>query len=249
MPNAMARSPNALGIEADTISPSSIRINSSNRTGARSGSSQLVSHALSIQIHHTASSRIAVCEAPSAPGCSSRPCESCVTAKTKTRSKNNSTKVTRPCSDPPRTRKWLVRAPSKLIAGVPKIRSQFITGTRTRCEGRPSLPGHRRGFLFLLRRACPGRLRRLSGRARAVSGPVEHEAGVVVHVARKRLHMAVCGEPEPVGDQLDQGTVVRDQDHGAFVIIERVEQRTARVDVKMVRWLIEDQQMWRRHGN
>ena len=47
--------------------------NSSSRTGARSGSSQLVTQALSIQAHHTASIRIAVCSAPSGVRCSQQP--------------------------------------------------------------------------------------------------------------------------------------------------------------------------------
>ena len=57
----------------------------------RSGSSQLVIHAVSIQAHHTASISRAVCNAPSGVRCSNRPCESCVTANTNTRSKNSST--------------------------------------------------------------------------------------------------------------------------------------------------------------
>ena len=89
--NGSARSSNAFGIDADRTSPASISANSISRTAVRSGSSQLVIQAVSIQAHHTASISTAVCNAPSGVRCSSRPCESCVTANTNTRSKNSST--------------------------------------------------------------------------------------------------------------------------------------------------------------
>jgi hypothetical protein len=47
------------------------------------------------QTHHTASIRMPTCTTPSGEKCASSVCEIWVTAKTKTRSKNSSTKVTR----------------------------------------------------------------------------------------------------------------------------------------------------------
>ncbi len=79
--NTMPCSAKACGIETDTTSPPNISANSSRRTGARFGSIQLVTQALSIQAHQTASIRIAVCSAPSGVRCASSPCDSCVMAK------------------------------------------------------------------------------------------------------------------------------------------------------------------------
>src|SRR4029077_19458427 len=41
--------------------------------------------------------------------------------------------------------------------------------------------------------------------------------------------------------------VVGDENDGAFIIVERIEQRTAAVDIEMVRRLVEDQKMRRAH--
>jgi len=84
---------------------------SSNRTAIRAGSSQLVTHVVYDQSSQTIVSRSAASRAVSEcplssssfrgcvpePGPDSRKCESCVTAKTKTRSKKSSMLVTR-CS-------------------------------------------------------------------------------------------------------------------------------------------------------
>ena len=60
------------------------------RTGSRSGSSQLVTHVVSIHNHQTPAPRTSVWTRVVASGCSMSLCESWVTAKTKTRSKNSS---------------------------------------------------------------------------------------------------------------------------------------------------------------
>lgn len=86
-----ALSPNASGIALASTRPSSMRTTSIARTGTRSGSSQLVAHIVKTHTHHTATPRTSVCTRVSAPGWAMRPCESCVTAKTNTRSKKSST--------------------------------------------------------------------------------------------------------------------------------------------------------------
>ena len=82
---------NASGIALDISRPSSMRTSSIVRTGTLSGSSQLVTHVVSIHSHHTAQPRIRVCRSVVRSGCAMRLCDSCVTAKTNTRSKNSST--------------------------------------------------------------------------------------------------------------------------------------------------------------
>lgn len=85
------RSPNALGIDMVMTMPTTIIKNSMMRTGARSGSSQLVTQAVKIQAHQTAISSRPVSTTPANVGWAIRPCDSWVTANTNTRSKNNST--------------------------------------------------------------------------------------------------------------------------------------------------------------
>ena len=78
--------------------------------------------------------------------------------------------------------------------------------------------------------------------ARARLAP-EHEAAVIVEVAVEGLDRAVADQPEPVGAGLDQMPVVRDQDHGAGIVVDRLDQRGAAVDVEMVGRLVEDEEM------
>src|SRR5262245_18838634 len=104
MANSNPSWPNAFGIAADIMRPANISRNISARTEGLSGSIQLVNQAVYIHTHQTASSRNAVLNAPSRVRCSSSVCDSCVTANTNTRSKNNSTKVTRACESRERSR-------------------------------------------------------------------------------------------------------------------------------------------------
>ncbi|MNS96377.1 hypothetical protein D3C86_1435970 [compost metagenome] len=108
-------SPNASGSDVDMIRPAAISPNSINRTGPRSGSSQLVIQLVSIHTHHTAASRIAASSAPSGVRRPSSKWLTWVMAKTKTRSKNSSTKPTLACSPGPRARIRLAfMVPSKV---------------------------------------------------------------------------------------------------------------------------------------
>ena len=93
--NARPLLSNALGMEVDNKSPAIISPNSITLIGVRSGSSQLVIQDVNIQTHHTARNRIVVCNTPRGVKCASMVWEICVMAKTKTRSKNSSTYVTR----------------------------------------------------------------------------------------------------------------------------------------------------------
>ena len=115
----MPRSPKASGIEVESTSPASISASSISRTGHFSGSSQLVTHAVSIHAHHTAMNRSSVSNAPSTEKWAMRLCESWVMAKTKTRSKNSSMKPTRAWSCGPRTRRRLIRAGRGSLVSVP----------------------------------------------------------------------------------------------------------------------------------
>ncbi|MNT06218.1 hypothetical protein D3C72_1408740 [compost metagenome] len=86
------------------IRPPSISANRLMRTGMRSGSSQLVIHDVKIHTHQTAISSKPVCSQPMALRWASKPCDSCVTANTNTRSKNSSIMPTLPLSCTPRWR-------------------------------------------------------------------------------------------------------------------------------------------------
>ena len=72
-------------------------------------------------------------------------------------------------------------------------------------------------------------LRRLVGLAplAAVAGDAGHLLAIVRQVAVIGVHRAVLDQPQPVGGRLDQVAVVRDQDHRARKIVERMDQRFA----------------------
>ena len=92
--NAIPRDSKAMGSDEDITKLASMIARRRNRTGNFSGSSQFVTHDVKIQTHHTASMRRRVSTAPAGVKCSINKWESCVTAKTNTRSKNSSIKVT-----------------------------------------------------------------------------------------------------------------------------------------------------------
>src|SRR5262249_25514274 len=85
----------------------------------------------------------------------------------------------------------------------------------------------------------------LPGRNRAALGTLEHIAGVLVHVTVKRPHVSVGDEPKPVGDELHESAIVRNENDRAFVVVECIEQRTPAVDIKVVGRLVKDQKMRR----
>src|SRR4029077_19940966 len=97
MANHNPRPSNAAGIEVESTSPPSVSENSNNRTGVFSGSSQLVIQEVETQTHQTARNSSVACNIASGVKWPSSVCDICVTAKTKTRSKNSSAYVTRLC--------------------------------------------------------------------------------------------------------------------------------------------------------
>jgi len=100
--NSSPFSPKASGKEVVSSRPASISTISSKRTCVRSGSSQLVIQHVKIQTHQTARNSSPASIAPRGVRCLSNAWESWVIAKTNTRSKNSSMKVTRWWSCPVR---------------------------------------------------------------------------------------------------------------------------------------------------
>jgi hypothetical protein len=93
-PNARPRDVNALGIDADRMRPANIIARIASLTGVLSGSSQLVNQVVYIHTHHTASISSSVWMPPITEKCSISACDNWVIAKTNTRSKKSSTKLT-----------------------------------------------------------------------------------------------------------------------------------------------------------
>ena len=71
----------------------------------------------------------------------------------------------------------------------------------------------------------------------------QHAPPVIVEIAVERRHLAVGDEPEPVGAGVEQMAVVRNEDHGAGIVVDRLDQGGAAVDVEMVGRLVEDEQV------
>ncbi len=70
-------------------------------------------------------------------------------------------------------------------------------------------------------------------------------ARVIVHVAVEGAHAPVFDEPKAIGASLEEVAVVRDHHHRALIFVDRGYQRGARVDVEMVRRLVENKEMRR----
>ena len=66
---------------------------------------------------------------------------------------------------------------------------------------------------------------------------------VVVEIAVERSYGPVGHDPQAIRAGVDQVAVVRDQDHGARIIVDRLDQRGAAVDVEMVGRLVEDDEV------
>ncbi len=62
-----------------------------------------------------------------------------------------------------------------------------------------------------------------------------------VEAAGELRRGAAIDEDKPVGGQLQHVAVVADHHHGAGIIVQRLDQSLARIDVQMVGRLIEDQ--------
>ncbi len=68
----------------------------------------------------------------------------------------------------------------------------------------------------------------------------QHPAAIVVEVAVIGRDRAIGDDPQRVGAGLDQIAVMRDHDDGAGIVVDRLDQRRAAVDVEMVGRLVED---------
>ena len=78
---------------------------------------------------------------------------------------------------------------------------------------------------------------------------VENLGPVIGEIAVIGPHRAVPDEPQPVGHELDEVHVVRDQHHRAAEALERIDQRAAALDIEMVGRLVEHQQLRRPAGD
>ena len=73
----------------------------------------------------------------------------------------------------------------------------------------------------------------------------QDEVGIILNRARKFGRCPAVNQHQPVRRQLQHMAVMADQHHRAFIFIQRLHQRLTRIDVQMVRRLIEDQHVWR----
>ena len=89
--NVHARSPNASAIATLITNDTNASATTAPRTGSFTGSSQFVTHVVETHAHHSAQIMITPSSAPSGVWFSYRYADSCVSAKTNTRSKNSST--------------------------------------------------------------------------------------------------------------------------------------------------------------
>ncbi len=96
-------------------------------------------------------------------------------------------------------------------------------------------------------RFCALRLPRRAGvgglRGRRPPASREHPVAVVVEIAVERHDAAVGDEPERVGRGAQQVAVVRDDDERAVVILQRLGERLAHLDVEVIGGLVQQQQV------
>ena len=71
----------------------------------------------------------------------------------------------------------------------------------------------------------------------------EHKPSVLVEIAVERRSLAVGHQHQAIGAGLDQMTVVRHQDHGARIGIDRCDERGAAIDIEMIGRLVEHEEM------
>ena len=71
------------------------------------------------------------------------------------------------------------------------------------------------------------------------------EVDVILHAAGIFLRRAAIDQHQPVGGQFDHMPIVADQDHRPAIGVERLHQGLARVDIKVVGRLVEDEDMRR----
>lgn len=77
-------------------------------------------------------------------------------------------------------------------------------------------------------------------RCRSRDGLLFLDGAVFFIPAREVTDMSVFQFPDARGEFVDKIPVVGDEDERALIILQRILQPFARVDIQMVRWLVED---------
>ena len=143
----------------------------------------------------------------------------------------------------PRATRASRRAPSSPRRASSISRSSFAPACRRAAcaaRSRAAAPPPRRASAPCGR---PARRRRRRRRAAARGVAREHPVAVVVEVAVERRDRAVGDQPQLVGGRAQQVAVVRDDDQRAVVVLQRLGQRLAHLDVEVVGRLVEQQQV------
>ena len=85
----------------------------------------------------------------------------------------------------------------------------------------------------------------MRGWSRTILGLVtaHHEVDVIVHAARIFLGRTAIDQHQAIRRQLDHVAIVADQDDGAGIVVERLHQGLARIDVEVVGRLVQDQEV------
>ena len=72
---------------------------------------------------------------------------------------------------------------------------------------------------------------------------------IIFHIAIKGLHRTVADNPQLVSDGLNQMGIMADQNNRPLIVIQRMNKGLAALDIKMVGWLIQNQNMRRINGS
>ena len=77
----------------------------------------------------------------------------------------------------------------------------------------------------------------------------QDEVDVILHAAGIFARRAFIDQHQPVGGQFDHVAIMADQDDRARIVVERLDQRLARIDIEMVGRFVEDQEVRRIAGD
>ena len=94
----------------------------------------------------------------------------------------------------------------------------------------------------------PARATRFSASTAPVSlglVPTQNEIDVVLHASRVLGRSATIDQDQPIRSQFDHVAVMTDKDDGSRIIVERLYERLACVDIQVVGGLVQDQQVRR----
>ena len=79
--------------------------------------------------------------------------------------------------------------------------------------------------------------------AAALAALIQQQAPVILQIAVIALAAALIDQPQAVGGEFDQMGIVAHQHDGAVIIVQRLHQRLAGIDIQMVGRLVEQQDM------